>query len=60
VIVHDYEIYDINIDGWRHAQHKGTEERIRRAKGRIIPGTAQDVSAAEIDSEGRHNPRRAG
>jgi hypothetical protein len=41
-LVHDYEVWDINISDWRRAPHKGTEERIREIKNpnaRIIPGT---------------------
>jgi len=59
IVVHDYEVWDINIDGWRRAPHKGTEERIREIKNpkaRIIPGTAEDVDPAVVDRFGVYRP----
>jgi hypothetical protein len=53
-IVHDFEVWDINTNEWR--RHTGTEERIREAKGRIIPGTARDVDPSLIDRFGSYRP----
>jgi hypothetical protein len=36
--------------------NKGTEARIERVKGVIVPGTGEDVPAQLIDAEGRYRP----
>lgn len=52
--VHHFRVYDVQLDGWRVQHRKSTEERIRRVGGEIIPGTAEDVPAEELDDDGKH------
>jgi hypothetical protein len=52
VIVHNYEVWGIIAGDWVRLPHKGTEERIREAKGRIVPGTAEEVNSSAVDRYG--------
>jgi hypothetical protein len=54
-IVHEFEVWDINVNDWHRQPHKGTEERIREAKGRIIPGTAEEVDPSLVDQFGSYH-----
>ena len=39
------------------AQHKGTASWITLIKGEKIEGTAEDVDASLVDTNGRYNPK---
>jgi hypothetical protein len=55
-IVHEFEVWDINDSDWHRQPNKGTEERIREAKGRIIPRTAEEVDSSMVDRFGSYHP----
>jgi hypothetical protein len=56
VTVHHYEVWDINRSDWVTQPFKGTAERVREVKGRIIPGTAEEVDVSAVDSYGLYHP----
>jgi hypothetical protein len=54
VTVHQFEVWDIAAGGWVSSRGKATAEFIiKEAKGRAIPGTAQDVPPGSLDPDGR-------
>jgi hypothetical protein len=57
VTVHNYEVWGIIPGDWMRQPHKGTEERIRETKGRIVPATAEEVDSSAIDRYGLYDPK---
>jgi len=56
VRVHHFSVWD-HLAGKTVIQPlKSTEERITDIGGTIVPGTAQEVDAAALDSHGRYTP----
>jgi hypothetical protein len=54
--VHQFEVWNIVKGDWVSSPTKATEDFIKIAKGRPIPGTAEDVAEKDIDAEGRYHP----
>jgi hypothetical protein len=62
VTVHHFEVWDINRGDWVREPLKSTAERIMevtQSRGRIVPGTAEEVDSSELDMHGRYNPQKA-
>lgn len=60
VTVHYFEVWDVNRGDWVREPFKSPAERIRvEAKGRIVPGTAEEVDPSELDVHGRFDPRKS-
>jgi hypothetical protein len=62
VTVHHFEVWDISRGDWVTQPLKSTPERIMevtKGKGRIVPGTAKDVDASELDMHGRYDPQKS-
>ena len=62
VTVHHFEVWDINRGDWVRQPLKSTAERIMEAtqgKGRIVPGTGEEVDASELDTHGRYDPQKS-
>ena len=57
VIVHHFEVWDVTLGDWVRQPLKSTAERIQQVKGRIIPGTEEEVDPSALDAHGRYNPR---
>jgi hypothetical protein len=54
VKVYSFQVFDIHASGFRIAKHKATREAIgSRFGGEVLEGTAQEVSPAELDEQGR-------
>ncbi len=56
VTVHHYRVWDAARGYFIVAPLKGTEARIKRLSGKIIPGTTEEVDPARIDEQGRCRP----
>jgi hypothetical protein len=56
IVVHTYEVWDITRDNWVRMPIKGTEERIKESKGRIVPGSAEEVAPSDVDEYGLYRP----
>jgi hypothetical protein len=49
VTIHQFEVYDINIDNLMKSRRWGTREAIESiARGRILPETAAEVDEAAV------------
>jgi hypothetical protein len=64
VTVHSVEAWDINRGDWATLPFKTTEkgiEELPHTAGlpRIVPGTAEEVDASELDTHGRYYPKRS-
>lgn len=60
VKVHHFRFYDITKGGFVVPPFKATEEFIRgTAKGEPLPGTAEDVRKALLDTDGRYDLQRS-
>ena len=62
VTVHHFEVWDINRSDWVRLPLESTDERIMEetdGKGRIVPGTAEEVDASELDMHGRYDPQKS-
>jgi hypothetical protein len=62
VTVHHFEVWDISRGDWVRQHLKSTVERIMevtKGKGRIVPGTAEEVDAAELNMHGRYDPQKS-
>jgi hypothetical protein len=62
VTVHHFEVWDISRGDWVRQPLKSTAERIMevtQGKGRIVPGTAEEVDAFELDVHGRYDPQKS-
>jgi hypothetical protein len=56
------EVWDISRGDWVGQPLKSTAERIMevtQGKGRIVPGTAEEVDAFELDMHGRYDPQKS-
>jgi len=54
VKIYSFQVFDIHCNGLRIGKHKATREAITsRFGGEVLEGTAQDVSPAELDEQGR-------
>jgi hypothetical protein len=62
VTVHHFVVWDISCGDWVRQPLKSTAERIMevaQGKGRIGPGTAEEVDASELDMHGRYYPQKS-
>ena len=62
VKVHHFKVWDINTGDWRIPPLKSTAARIAKVRGKIIPGSMENVPASSLDREGRwdsEKPRKA-
>jgi hypothetical protein len=58
VTVHSFKVWDINKGDYAYPPLKSTAERIERARGVIIPNTAEDVPEFAVDGDGQYDPGR--
>jgi hypothetical protein len=61
VTVHHFEVWDISRGDWVRQPLKSTAERIMevtQGKGRIVPGTAEEVDTFQLDMRGRYDPQK--
>ena len=59
VTVHHFKVYDGRTDEHITPVRKSTVERIKRIAGAtIIPDTAEEVDTADLDEDGRYDPRK--
>ena len=64
VTVHSVEAWEINRGDWATLPFKTIEkgiEELPHTAGlpRIVPGTAEEVDASELDTHGRYYPKRS-
>jgi len=59
VTVHSFRVYDPYKDDWYYPPRKSPAEQIRRIRGEIVPGTAEEVDSSQLDAEGRYNPSQS-
>ena len=57
--VHHFRVWDQTRGEHIVPKRKSPVARIERIGGEIIPNTAQEVDEADLDQEGRYDPRRA-
>jgi len=56
VMVYHFKVYDGFRDEFVVPALKSTAERIGRVRGDLIPDSAEDVPASQVDDDGRCRP----
>jgi hypothetical protein len=57
--VHHFKVWNIHKGDWEIPPSKRTAESIVELKGKIIPGTAEEVFTHQLDNHGRYFPSGA-